>query len=83
MGNNEKTLLTDGYQIDILMVADFSLYNSFIDIHNGEEYSAQFAVDNYLNAIFEQVIYFNIISIYKILIFFFNYLFDRQLVKHI
>uniref|UniRef100_A0A915BT61 Peptidase M12B domain-containing protein n=1 Tax=Parascaris univalens TaxID=6257 RepID=A0A915BT61_PARUN len=45
----------DGYQIDILMVADFSLYNSFIDIHNGDEYSAQFAVDNYLNAIFEQV----------------------------
>ncbi|VDM50169.1 unnamed protein product, partial [Toxocara canis] len=37
------------------MVADFSLYSGFIEILNGDEYSAQFAVNNYLNAIFEQV----------------------------
>ncbi|VDK47636.1 unnamed protein product [Anisakis simplex] len=48
-------LLTDTYEIDILMVADYSLYSGFIEMANGDEYSAQFAVNNYLNAIFEQV----------------------------
>ncbi|KHN78009.1 ADAM family mig-17 [Toxocara canis] len=55
ISTSEKAPLYDGYEVDILMVADFSLYSGFIEILNGDEYSAQFAVNNYLNAIFEQV----------------------------
>ncbi|KAL3985298.1 Reprolysin (M12B) zinc metalloprotease family protein [Acanthocheilonema viteae] len=43
------------YQIDILMVADYSVYNNFLDIVRGDEYSALFATKDYLYAIFEQV----------------------------
>ncbi|EFO28118.1 hypothetical protein LOAG_00377 [Loa loa] len=43
------------YQIDILMVADYSVYNNFLDIVRGDEYSAFSATNDYLYAIFEQV----------------------------
>ncbi|VBB26527.1 unnamed protein product [Acanthocheilonema viteae] len=37
------------------MVADYSVYNNFLDIVRGDEYSALFATKDYLYAIFEQV----------------------------
>uniref|UniRef100_A0A0R3RX04 Peptidase M12B domain-containing protein n=1 Tax=Elaeophora elaphi TaxID=1147741 RepID=A0A0R3RX04_9BILA len=43
------------YQIDILMVADYSIYTNFLDIVRGDEYSALSATKDYLYAIFEQV----------------------------
>uniref|UniRef100_A0A915PNK6 Peptidase M12B domain-containing protein n=1 Tax=Setaria digitata TaxID=48799 RepID=A0A915PNK6_9BILA len=42
------------YQIDILMVADFSVYTSFLEIVRNDEYSALSATNDYLYAIFEQ-----------------------------
>lgn len=45
------------YQIDILMVADYSVYTNFLNIVRGDEYSAFFATQDYLYAIFEQVNY--------------------------
>ncbi|VDN01383.1 unnamed protein product [Thelazia callipaeda] len=46
---------TLGYQIDILMVADYSIYKNFLRIVRGDEYSALSATNDYLYAIFEQV----------------------------
>lgn len=43
------------YQIDILMVADYSVYTNFLEIVRGDEYSALSATNDYLYAIFEQV----------------------------
>ncbi|KAM3717348.1 Metalloprotease mig-17 [Dirofilaria immitis] len=43
------------YQIDILMVADYSVYTNFREIVRGDEYSALSATNDYLYAIFEQV----------------------------
>ncbi|CAG9539327.1 unnamed protein product [Cercopithifilaria johnstoni] len=43
------------YQIDILMVADYSVYTNFLDIVRGDEYSAFSATKDYLYAIFEQM----------------------------
>ncbi|VDK84686.1 unnamed protein product [Litomosoides sigmodontis] len=44
----------NSYQIDILMVADYSVYTNFLHIVRGDEYSAFFATEDYLYAIFEQ-----------------------------
>lgn len=46
------------YQIDILMVADYSVYTNFLNIVRGDEYSAFSATKDYLYAIFEQVNYY-------------------------
>ncbi|KAK6108204.1 Reprolysin (M12B) zinc metalloprotease family protein [Brugia pahangi] len=43
------------YQIDILMVADYSVYTNFMHIVRGDDYSALSATNDYLYAIFEQV----------------------------
>ncbi|OZC09718.1 hypothetical protein X798_03121 [Onchocerca flexuosa] len=43
------------YQIDILMVADYSVYTNFREIVRGDKYSALSATNDYLYAIFEQV----------------------------
>ncbi|CAI4224813.1 unnamed protein product [Auanema sp. JU1783] len=41
--------------LNILLVADFSLYNSFLDISRGDKHSASIRTEEYLTAIFEQV----------------------------
>ena len=38
------------------MVADFSLYEKFKELADGDDYSGKAAAANYLKAIFEQVI---------------------------
>lgn len=37
------------------MVADYTMYSSFLEMMANDEYSAQSATNNYLYAVFEQV----------------------------
>lgn len=55
---NQTTQLDNssfGYQIDILIVADYSVYANFLEIVRGDDFSALSATNDYLYAIFEQV----------------------------
>lgn len=54
--NNLTGPLDFQFQIDILMVADYSMYRKFIEIYRNNTKSSYIALREYLEAIFEQVI---------------------------
>uniref|UniRef100_A0A914WVF7 Uncharacterized protein n=1 Tax=Plectus sambesii TaxID=2011161 RepID=A0A914WVF7_9BILA len=41
--------------VELLMVADYSLYDSFLTLSGGDTFSTEFAVKDYITAVFDQV----------------------------
>lgn len=43
------------YEIEILMIADRSMFEAFLEIYRGDDFAAYHGLSDYLNGIFDQV----------------------------
>lgn len=46
---------TNDWQLELLMIADYSVYESFLALYNNDHYSTRCAIEHYLTALFNQV----------------------------